>query len=227
MSNPRRRKITRKRPGPIGGKRDENRRARAQAISDAALSLFLERGLDNVTIDEIVQRARTAKGNFYRYYKDKADLVRALFAPMVAGAPAFFKRCEDALDESESEQDVSLAYATLAQDLGRFFVASPDLVRLYLQEARGPDTPERSPVLELARLLLDQGTRISVRARELGLLRDHAGRLTAIVVIGAVEQLLLRVFAGDDVGPLDALPAKLVSIILDGTRRAAPRRRRS
>src|SRR5210317_2345369 len=60
------------RPGAVGGKRDLNRRQRVQDLIDAGLSLFLERGIEAVTIDEVARKAGMAKGNFYRYFRDKA-----------------------------------------------------------------------------------------------------------------------------------------------------------
>ena len=42
--------------------RDTNRKVREQALLDAALPLFLERGIESVSIDDITQTARTAKG---------------------------------------------------------------------------------------------------------------------------------------------------------------------
>ncbi|HLU67830.1 MAG TPA: TetR family transcriptional regulator, partial [Kofleriaceae bacterium] len=50
------------RPGPRGGVRDANRRARLETLADAALSLFLEGGVAGVPIDRIVERAGVAKG---------------------------------------------------------------------------------------------------------------------------------------------------------------------
>jgi len=40
------------RPGAVGGKRDLNRRQRVQDLIDAGLALFLQRGIEAVTIDE-------------------------------------------------------------------------------------------------------------------------------------------------------------------------------
>src|SRR6185295_17124251 len=71
----------RKRPGQPGGVRDLNRRAKAQALLDAALPLFLRHGIDGVSVDDITRRARMAKGSFYRYFTSQAALVDALIAP--------------------------------------------------------------------------------------------------------------------------------------------------
>src|SRR5258706_153478 len=59
------------RPGPEGGARDSNRRERIRSLLTAGLSLFLEEGIERVTIDQIAERAEMAKGGFYRYFRDK------------------------------------------------------------------------------------------------------------------------------------------------------------
>ncbi len=79
--------------GPVAGKRAENRRMRTEALQRAALALFLQYGVEAVTIDQIVDGARTAKGSFYRYFRDKTDLVASLVEPVqtrngISGASA-------------------------------------------------------------------------------------------------------------------------------------------
>ncbi|MCG8570472.1 MAG: TetR/AcrR family transcriptional regulator [Spirochaetes bacterium] len=47
-------------------------------IKNAAEGLFERYGYQKVTIDEIVQSARVAKGTFYLYFKNKDDLYRQI-----------------------------------------------------------------------------------------------------------------------------------------------------
>lgn len=44
-------------------------------IYRSALELFREKGYDNVSVEEIVQKAGTAKGTFYIYYSSKAQII--------------------------------------------------------------------------------------------------------------------------------------------------------
>lgn len=46
-----------------------------EKLFNSALSLFAEKGYDNVTVDEIVARAGTSKGAFYIYFKTKYQVV--------------------------------------------------------------------------------------------------------------------------------------------------------
>src|SRR5687768_18575232 len=103
------------RPGRAGGARDANRRARLEQLSDAALDLFLEHGLLPVTIDQIVERAGVGKGSFYRYFRDKEELVAALFASLVDGVTGAFTACRDALVRARTPAALSGAYLELAR----------------------------------------------------------------------------------------------------------------
>lgn len=44
-------------------------------LIQAAYRLFLTKGAENTSIDDIVKRAGVAKGTFYLYFKDKNDLI--------------------------------------------------------------------------------------------------------------------------------------------------------
>ncbi|WAM34297.1 TetR/AcrR family transcriptional regulator [Caldicellulosiruptor morganii] len=47
-------------------------------LLDAAYNLFIEKGITNTAIDEIVKKAGVAKGTFYLYFKDKEDILEKL-----------------------------------------------------------------------------------------------------------------------------------------------------
>jgi len=200
------------------GKRAENRRMRTDALQRAALALFLQYGIEAVTIDQIVDGARTAKGSFYRYFRDKTDLVASLVEPMRGDIKQIFARCAEALREAKRAGDVAKPYEALAQDLIRVVLQYPDVVRLYLHEARGPKNGARAPIVEVAEEVLDGATELSNIAHAIGLVRGLVGRLSAIVVVGASELIIARLFAGDDVGPVLEMPGELVSLVLDGVR---------
>ena len=87
------------RPGKPGGKRDQNRKERIRVLQEAALLLFLEQGLAATTIDEITKTAGTAKGNFYRYFSDKEDLVRAIVKPVAQKVEHDLTRAVEAVEK--------------------------------------------------------------------------------------------------------------------------------
>lgn len=54
--------------------RERNKHKKINSMLAAALSLFLEKGLDRTSIDEITRNSNVAKGTFYLYFKDKVDI---------------------------------------------------------------------------------------------------------------------------------------------------------
>jgi len=209
------------RPGREGGKRAENRKQRIQALETAALRLFLQYGIEAVTIDQIVDGAQTAKGSFYRYYRDKEDLVEAIVAPIATDVRAIFERCAVAIRSEGRADALPQHYQTLGEELFRIVLHYPEIVRLYLHESRGPKSGARVPIVVLAEDILDRATELSDLAREQKFLRPLAGRLSAVVVVGAVDLLLSRIFAGDEMPSVLEMPSQLVSLVLDGVRMRA------
>ncbi len=71
-----------KSPDPAEGLREQKKRATRQLISDTATRLFIARGFEQVTVDEVAVAAKVAKMTVFNYFPRKEDL--------------FFDRSEDA-----------------------------------------------------------------------------------------------------------------------------------
>lgn len=57
---------------------EEQKNRKRQSIMDAAFQCFIDKGIHKSSVDEIVQKANVAKGTFYLYFNDKADLMQQL-----------------------------------------------------------------------------------------------------------------------------------------------------
>jgi AcrR family transcriptional regulator len=206
------------RPGPAGGPRDRNRKERIQALGDAALRLFLERGLEGVTIDDITQACGVAKGTFYRYFNDKESLVGALVAPVRAELVEGFAACGRALASARDFEAQFAAYRALGAIFARVMLTSAGVVRLFLQESRGPAFGARTHLVELSGLISRQAVVLTEKARTHGLLREVRAEVSALLVVGAIERLMLAVFREEEIGNPLELPDLVASIVLDGLR---------
>lgn len=204
------------RPGPEGGARDANRKARTQAIARAALELFLQRGVEAVSIDDVVRRARVAKGSFYTYFRDQSEVVDALVEPVRDAVRGALDRCDAAIREARDHAALLGAYEALGVELSAAVLAHPDVTRLYLQERRAPHHGPRAPLARLAAEVDERAVRLTEAAHLHGLLKPLEPRVTAATVVGAIEHLLHRALSGDDLGPLDAIPEVLLRLVLEG-----------
>ncbi|MFM9368035.1 TetR/AcrR family transcriptional regulator [Streptomyces sp. Da 82-17] len=61
--------------GSGGGLRERKKQRTYQAISDAAIALFLEKGFEKVSVAEVAAAAEISKPTLFRYFPAKEDLV--------------------------------------------------------------------------------------------------------------------------------------------------------
>lgn len=206
------------RPGAYGGKRDLNRRKRVQDLVDAGLSLFLERGIEAVTIDEVAREAGMAKGNFYRYFRDKADLVEAVIEPVASTTREAVQACESQLREAGDRNEAVAAYGQLGNRLIGALALYPDAMCLYLQERRAPATTARQAISDLAGELDDRAMTLSQVASDRDFVTVTDPRVSALAVLGAVEALALAsVRKQVKLDPIETSKS-LISIVLEGLR---------
>ncbi len=204
------------RPGPAGGVRDQNRQEKIKIIQDAAVSMFLQKGIEATTIDHITREAGVAKGSFYRYFKDKEHLVRSLLDPLIADLERAFHHCRDQLSTTHTAERMMAVYGDLGADLTALLLERSHVVKIYLLESRGPNTGARKPVCEAAALITAHAIELTHVAHQHGLLRPFPPAISARTVVGAAERLLLAVFEGEEIGDILQAPDALASLILHG-----------
>ncbi len=216
MSAARTRRRQAVRPGPPGGLRATNRAQRELTIRDAALTLFLERGLDAVSVDDIMQRAQMAKGSFYRYFESHEALVAAIMAPAEALVLRALEVCRKALARAATKDAQIDAYRTVGAVVASLLMEYPGQVRLYLQECRAPNAGARRPIVSLAERITWYALDITRRAQTHGILKPIPVAVSALTVVGAAERLLHAVLQEEDIGNPLEVPEQLTRLILDG-----------
>ncbi|MET9431311.1 TetR family transcriptional regulator [Streptomyces sp. NPDC003036] len=64
----------------MSGLRERKKRQTYEAISEAAIALFLDKGFDRVSVAEVAAAAEVSKPTLFRYFPAKEDLVLHRFA---------------------------------------------------------------------------------------------------------------------------------------------------
>ncbi|MFZ5444016.1 MAG: TetR/AcrR family transcriptional regulator [Myxococcota bacterium] len=205
-----------KRPGPIGGVRDLNRQKKAQAIRHAALLLFLERGIEAVSVDDIMKSARMAKGSFYRYFADQRSLVDDIISPIRELVTRALEQCDHELETASTKEAMIKAYSRIGDVLATLIMEFPGPVRLYLQESRAPAQGARRPIRDLSATVSRFAISMTHTAQKHGILKPIPVAVSALTVVGAAERLLLAVLQEEDIGNVLEVPAALMTLILDG-----------
>jgi AcrR family transcriptional regulator len=63
---------------PAPGLRERKRRETLRRITDAGICLFIEKGIDATTLDEIAAIAGISRRTFFHYFKSKDDILTSL-----------------------------------------------------------------------------------------------------------------------------------------------------
>jgi AcrR family transcriptional regulator len=108
------------------GRRERKAAATRLRLFRCALQLFAERGLPNVTVEDITEAADVGKGTFFNYFESK-DHVLGVMAEIQLG------KVHEALEQAEAGKDsVRCVLRHLAERIAEKPGRSPDLARAFL-----------------------------------------------------------------------------------------------
>lgn len=182
----------------------EQRRAQILAVATA---VFAEKGYHDARIDDIVVRARVARGTFYLYFPDK----RAIFEHIVDD---FLARLGEAIQVIELDDPNARPMEELRDNLRRvvaLFAADPPLARILLSAAVGLDADFDRKLLafydEVAALL----ERAFAQGEAAGLVRQGNHRIRSFCVMGIIKEMLYQIVLRKTDKPVD----ELVDVVLD------------
>jgi AcrR family transcriptional regulator len=111
---------------------EEQRRAKLQAILDAALDVFAEKGFADTRLDDVALRAGVAKGTLYLYFESKQALFEALIRSGIAAPIEAIEEKVLGLD-LPAEATLRMLFTFLRQDV--LATRRKEIVRLILSEA--------------------------------------------------------------------------------------------
>ncbi|MFE9820635.1 TetR family transcriptional regulator [Streptomyces sp. NPDC005791] len=202
------------------GLRERKKQLTYQAVSEAAIAMFLERGFDKVSVAEVAAAAGISKPTLFRYFPAKEDLVLHRFADhedeaarVVSGRPdgvppldALRRHFLAGLDRRDPVTGLCDDPQVLA--FHRLLYGTPSLVaRLYAYQGRSETALARA---------LDPGTAVAARLA--------AGQIIAVLRILA-EENWRRMDAGESAGQVhgDAVSAAGLAFVQLGNGLLMPR----
>lgn len=172
-------------------RRARERLARREAILDAALDVFAEKGYGAATMDEIAERAEFGKGTLYNYFDDKHALLLAAFDEVYDGLVTLIEgyfAAEDDAAAAGRERPARAVFHDFIAHLIRYFQERQSFFVVLVKEGQ--------------RLALDSdAAHVAYFARQ----RDR--------VTSAIERPLAAAMAR---GALRALPPRPVAHLLMG-----------
>ncbi len=89
------------------------------AIWDAAIDLFAERGFDETTIDEIAEAAGVSQRSFFRYFVSKADLLGQATLLLGSALSEAIEACPADHSPAQAMREAVLQVAVLASEYAR------------------------------------------------------------------------------------------------------------
>jgi AcrR family transcriptional regulator len=177
------------RPGP--GRPALDHGALRDAIREAALDLFAERGIANVAITEVLQRAGVSAGSFYRLYEDKEAVLAELVDLGREDADALIER-----RRAEEEAPLTDPLARLAT-YARILVEAVDIfdpwtARLRRIVAHGGSETLRALTEESDRRMIEGTLPILRAAQDAGVLRPLDIEATAPLIMAIIKEASMR-----------------------------------
>ena len=177
--------------GPGGRPTREEAERRHRSLLATAFRLFLEKGWDGVSIEEISRQSGVAKGFIYARYPDKAALFVGAIERLMADAIGTLHLAEPLPDDVEEglyafgrklldivlQPDALAFHRQFLAEAGRF----PELAKLFLARNRG-----RELIVEVLETYADRGV---IKLGDPKLTAEHF----AILVVGIPRMLAMLV----------------------------------
>jgi TetR/AcrR family transcriptional regulator, cholesterol catabolism regulator len=171
------------------GRRERRAAETRERIFRAAIELFAERGLANVTVEQITERADVGKGTFFNYFQNKEAVLTYFGGVQVA-------RLEHALEKEEIRGSPQERVNQILEMLAAHPLLTPDLARaMFISALSTTPIPEiQGPTIwQIEGVLAD----IIREGQEVGeFRRDHTADTIARFINGQYFLAMLSWCAG-------------------------------
>lgn len=150
--------------GVIERKEREKEQKKAM-ILEVAEEILLVKGLDQLSMDEVAERAEVSKGSLYLLFDNKTDLMLGICHK----ASNFMNEWTSKV-LTENKSGLEMVYQ-LGKNYLKFAIEHPEYYRVmrFLESYKHSDQAKNSVYLDLCRQNRQQGFRVMVRAIQIGM----------------------------------------------------------
>ena len=199
--------------GPTGSLRERKKILTRDKLEETALRLFLEKGYDQVRVDDICADTLVSQRTFFRYFASKEDLVLGRLRAHLLQADRLFEACP----ADEAPRDV---LHTVIDHVAQDYVAEPERERIRLRLV------STTPSLEAGLLRVFAGFERLVRDFTAARMSTDAGathaRLLAAAAVGAFRVALETWIDDEAVENLPDLIAANLNVLTQGLNDTSP-----
>lgn len=194
-----------------GAESPKRERRRAQ-ILEAARDVFVEKGYNASTVDDIVGRVEVARGTFYLYFADK----RAVLEALVDG---FFRRITDAIHSIVIGDETRPPIAQLRDNLSRLCalaLAEPQMMKILLYDVPGLDSELDAKLRDFyaaLRMFLEESL---AEGQRIGLVREGDRAIMVALGLGGLKEILLTAVTGGTQWSAEQLTGEIMRFFESG-----------
>lgn len=200
---------------------ERKRQELREEITDAAFEVFSERGYHDAGIAEIARRVGIGHGTFYRYFKNKREILDQVIDDVLARILAILAA------ENAPQATTSLAeYRAQTERIGDALLAvladDPRAVRLLVLQAGTVDAELEARLMQLAEAATGLTAAYLVNGRERGFLHPELDvEATAQAIIGLILGGTLTALRVADVAAQQRYKRAAIALMFGGIAAAA------
>lgn len=190
----------------------KSKEERRLELLDAARDVFVEKGFQAATIDDIAVKASVARGTFYLYFDDK----RAVFEALVDRFLLAIGQCVRSIELGPEAPPPVVQLRANVRRVVEQCLAEPTIVKLALFDATGLD-PELDEKLhgfyQGLRTLIDESLE---QGQALGMVRAGDRRVMVAVGLGGLKEVLVDTVEGRIDADAEGLTEEIMRFLAGG-----------
>lgn len=188
---------------------------RRQDLLNAARHVFATRGYHDTKVDDVVARAKVAKGTFYLYFRDK----RSIFVELV---DSLFLQIGAAILRVDTAADVALQVKHNIRAIVTVLLEDPQTTQILMSHAAGLDQEFAEKIGSFYNGVRNQLRESLEEGQQLGIVRLGDAELLATFTIGALKEVLQETIRSEQPRALETIVTELFGLLEHGYLRVPP-----